>query len=508
MPIRLKGYFSNSIIGRWILLICIWYHHSQFKILVDHWQKWASQSKTQAIWNRYIDKTPRYIYSKAFAITKWIEGKTKPFFDGLHRIFKNSKILSVFMTWDYQHATYLLAFYAFINFFMKGFFSGHSLEALWDELLLLGCIALWGYKLIANPKDSKYHWTPLDIPLLIFIGLGITHVSLNALELRVGIDGIRAVAQHMLWFFPVVQLLRTKEGAKRLFIALVLAGTIMGAHGIFQYITGAEMLGNWVDSTESIRTRAYSIVYSPNVLGSVMTLFAPMALSLAFAEKSWIKKGVYLGSTGIMSLCLLLTFSRGAWLGFGIALLFFFIMKDKRFIIPLLVGGLLIYLFVPSISNRILYMLSSAYWQRSAEGGRVYRWVVGWETLKEGNIWFGLGLGRYGGAVAMNYDLSPFYMDNYYMKTLVEMGFFGLGLLFFLLYQVLIWGYRTVRLIPDIHDHTLVQGALAGLLGVMIHNFGENIFEVPMMVTYFWVIVGFIMFMRNQYQSPVTDKIG
>ncbi len=409
--------------------------------------------------------------------------------------------LGIFILYDYEKATYILALFVFINFIMRKFAGSTLLGSVWDELLLLGCLVLWGYKVVVNRKEQKYKWTPLDVPLFLFIGLGITHVSLNSLDLHIGIEGLRAVVQYMFWYFLVIQLLHTREGAKKLFIGLVLVGTALGTHGVYQYVTGAEMLGNWVDSTETIRTRAYSIVYSPNVLGSVMTLFAPMALSLFFVEKDLIKKIFYLGSTFIMSLCLLVTFSRGAWLGFGVAIVFFFLMKDKRFIIPVFIGGLLIYLFVPSISNRILYMLSPAYWERSAEGGRLYRWLEGWEALKESNIWWGLGLGRYGGAVAMNNKLSPFYMDNYYMKTLVEMGFVGLGLLFFLLYQVFIWGYRTVRLIPDRHDCTLVQGALAGLLGVMIHNFGENIFEVPTMVTYFWIVAAFIMFMRNQYEG-------
>ena len=50
----------------------------------------------------------------------------------------------------------------------------------------------------------------------------------------------------------------------------------------------------------------------------------------------------------------------------------------------------------------------------------------------------GFGLGRFGGAVAMQNQVieesetfSYFYMDNYYLKTLVEMGY--IGLFFYLL---------------------------------------------------------------------------
>ena len=53
----------------------------------------------------------------------------------------------------------------------------------------------------------------------------------------------------------------------------------------------------------------------------------------------------------------------------------------------------------------------------------------------------GFGLGRFGGAVAMQNkvieetkDFSYFYMDNYYLKTLVEMGYLGLAALFFFIF--------------------------------------------------------------------------
>jgi uncharacterized membrane protein YuzA (DUF378 family) len=36
----------------------------------------------------------------------------------------------------------------------------------------------------------------------------------------------------------------------------------------------------------------------------------------------------------------------------------------------------------------------------------------------------------------------------------------------------------------------LVCAVVAGLLGVLLHNGVENIFEVPMMTTYFWLLLG------------------
>ena len=100
-------------------------------------------------------------------------------------------------------------------------------------------------------------------------------------------------------------------------------------------------------------------------------------------------------------------------------------------------------------------MLSPEYIESSLKGGRLVRWITGIKIL-EGTPVFGVGLGHFGGAVAINNDLSylvdgkmvkTFYMDNYYLKTAVETGLFGLFTFLMLMYQVIINGFRPINII-------------------------------------------------------------
>ena len=95
-------------------------------------------------------------------------------------------------------------------------------------------------------------------------------------------------------------------------------------------------------------------------------------------------------------------------------------------------------LAIPSIASRIPYMFTADYMEASQRAGRMVRWETGLNLLHESNSWLGFGLGRFGGAVAMQNKIIEetdtfeyFYMDNYYLKTLVEMGY--LGLIFFII---------------------------------------------------------------------------
>ena len=41
--------------------------------------------------------------------------------------------------------------------------------------------------------------------------------------------------------------------------------------------------------------------------------------------------------------------------------------------------------------------------------------------------------------------------------------------------------------------YPLCAGMFAGLIGVLVHCYGENIFEEPYMMVYFWLIAGLLI---------------
>lgn len=409
-------------------------------------------------------------------------------------------ILSGVILADYERATYILGAYSIIDFALRSF--SDALGGIWDELFLIVLIGLWGLKWLTYRKEDNFKMTPLDMPVFLFIAVMIIVLIVNSPDFSISLEGFRAVVQYILWYFVVVQILRTEKGARNLSIFFVLIAFVLALHGIYQYIIGAEMPSGWIDSHETgVRTRVYSILSSPNVFGSFMTLATPVTLSFVFSMKKVSSRLFFAFASLCMMASLLFTFSRGAWIGFMAALLVYVFIKDKRFFIPIILGAILVIAFVPSVANRITYMLSPEYIESSLKGGRLVRWLTGLEML-EANPFVGVGLGHFGGAVAMNHNLSyvvgvdvvkTFYMDNYFLKTAVESGLLGLSAFVVLMYQIFINGIRTIRITANKAFKELEIGILAGLVGVICHNFVENIFEVPMMVSCFWLLVAVMM---------------
>ena len=124
----------------------------------------------------------------------------------------------------------------------------------------------------------------------------------------------------------------------------------------------------------------------------------------------------------------------------------------------------------------------------------------------------GVGLGMFGGAVAMQNQVIDhqdyFYVDNYYLKLMIEMGYTGLAAFVLTVLGFLANAcralYRTAqqkkqglsRLYP------LCAGIFAGLCGVLVHCGFENIFEEPYMMAYFWSLAGLLMWAGFLRQTP------
>ena len=93
--------------------------------------------------------------------------------------------------------------------------------------------------------------------------------------------------------------------------------------------------------------------------------------------------------------------------------------------------------------------------------------------------------------------LSYYYLDNYYMRILVEMGYAGLVSYLVMLFSHVVTAlramYRCLR--RDRTAAIMCAGMFSGMAGVMTHCLYESIFEEPYMMAYFWGMAAMIVFL-------------
>ncbi|MGQ9512172.1 O-antigen ligase family protein [Thermodesulfitimonas sp.] len=388
---------------------------------------------------------------------------------------------------------FMITAYPLIDFALRrGGDPGGLAGGCWDEILLfLGLLLIAGrlfYRGIGAWRPSE-----LGLPLYLFYGIFIFLALVRSPETGVAAEGARVYLEYLLWFFVALNLPDRTGQVKTLTAFFVATCTAVALYGIGQYIAGVPVPQSWIDQAEAgVRTRAFSVIGSPNVLGSFLALALPLAVAGFLTAGSRISRASYAVASTVIAICFLVTFSRGAWLAAFLGLVLFAAMTRPMLLAFLITAAFAAPAVSPGIAGRLLYLFSSGYLVSSQRSGRIARWQAALDKLWQHPL-TGEGLGRFGGAVAARAIPGSFYVDNFYLKTAAETGFIGLGALFFLLVSAWRAGYRACAALVTPAEKTLAVALLSGLTAVLLHNLVENIFETPLMSTLFWVFLGLLV---------------
>ena len=524
----MKGILQNSIVGRAFSRLLAWYHMGAIAGFFGKVRDAYADSRFRRLWERFcaaaLPNAATSLYARFFAALRRLTERVgdltrqsivyraciavwKPvsnFLGGglIGRLCRFFGVRGMLLT--------ALALYLPLDYFIRAAAGKGILPAftasIWDECLMLAAVAyiLWHTAMRRAPVQGRA--TPLDGYLFLFIGVAFFLMCAVSPYPKIALDGWRAVVQYLFWFLLVIRLIEDDRDFGIFYGVLLTMAIVVALHGIYQFIVATPIPAAWVSQTEQgVRTRVFSITGSPNIMGSLLVLFAPMAAGLAYyCKKMWVKV-LALGAAGIMCLSILFTFSKGAWGGLAVAVVVFAIFLDRRLIALMGVAGAGALIAIPSIANRITYLFTSDYVEASQRAGRMIRWETGINLLHEANRWLGFGLGRFGGAVAMQNKVIEetdtfeyFYMDNYYLKTMVEMGYLGLIFFIILLIGLIIWCLRSIgrtNLTATDRTRVLAVSMFAGMMGVLTHCYFENIFEVPYMMAYFWSMAAAVLYL-------------
>ena len=526
----MRDAWNNSIPGRLAAFLASIWPESFCFALGQAWQRSREESRILAPFRRLVQRSDAREESSLLAgiITRWNQwlGSLDHLRTAVHRSLPDRiwawlyRILSGSKTvgWIFRDGitglfVLALALYIPLNFFFRDLQPIAALGSVWDELLLTAAFLWLVWMRIDRKTELRARVSTVHGMLTAFLILSLAEMFFVSPYWSIAVPGLRATVQYMLRFFVTVSLIRDEKDFLKIYTLIVLTGVILGLHGIYQYIARVPMPSSWMSSTEqSVRARVFSIFGSPNIMGDFMVMTAPLGAGLFFYLKDWRLKLLSAAAVGIMCVACLFTMSRGAWIGLALAVLVFIAIAEKRLLIAGLIVGVCA-LFLPFVWSRVSYLFSDEFWWLSTNGGRISRWMLGISYLYRTNPVFGMGLGMYGGAVAVQNQRLPWvfytYMDNNYLKIFVEMGWVGIIGFALLFLSVIFTGANICRRVrSDRRERALMAGVFAGLIGVMAHLAFENIFEEPYMSAEFWILAG-LMVWHGLYRSrkmPETRK--
>ncbi len=298
----------------------------------------------------------------------------------------------------------------------------------------------------------------------------------------------------MLGFFLVVNTMRTEKWINRCVSALVASSVIVAMIGIWEYVSGAATVA-WIDKNyfPDIEGRVVSVFENPNVLATYLTLCLPLVI--AKMQRAETGRGRLLGfvSTLVMIGCLILTWSRGAWLAVIISLLIMALINNRGAFKALFVLGLC----VPALpfvlpDNIVSRFMSIGDLSDSSSYYRVYTWRGTIEAIKDYFLG-GIGYGNlayseiypkyaYAGIEAAEHS------HNLFLQMFLGLGIFGLLIFLMVIFLFFQKNLEFLRCTDDKNLKIFVSAAFAGICGALIMGMFDYIWYNYRVFFVFWIV--------------------
>ncbi len=387
------------------------------------------------------------------------------------------------------------------------FFSAQSSTGILGLILLaMAVLVVLGW-LVETPN-----WLPVHLPLGLFWGIATLATILSPVPYAAR-DGWLKLTLYLAGYLLLQRLLRQLQFRDWIVGSLLLVSLGMGVYGLRQYFYGAAELATWVDPESGLAglTRVYSFLRNPNLYGGYLVPLLPLGLAATCIWPGWGIKLLVGFTTAVNFICLVLTYSRGAWIG-GLAALGMMAVllaqwhtprlpaRWRRWTLPALLGGGAAALLLAILTVRPLRLRAqSLLWGRldTSNNFRLNVWAAVLEMIRDFPI---LGIGP--GNVAFN-RVYPLYQRGNFsalgaysvpLQLAVETGF--IGSLAFAWFLLVLWdhGWRCWKSLLACRDPKglWVAAGLAACSGMMAHGLVDTIWYRPQVQMLWWLAVALI----------------
>lgn len=300
---------------------------------------------------------------------------------------------------------------------------------------------------------------------------------------------------YIILYFIVKYEVKNRKMLKNILKGYIAISSIISAYGILQYFTKIGLSDKFIYAQDnySVSIRITSTLDNPNTLGAFLILAIFPALMLAIYSKEKGEKILYSLASALIFISIILTFSRNAWLAmfFGICFMVLF-YNWKIIIFPALAGCLS--LMVPAVKSRL------GDFSQLTDDPRIKMWKTAIKMIKDHPI-FGVGNGNYVSLYdeyvakypeLMYYHNKRFPSHNSYLKVQSELGIFGITLFITILIGTIFKLKKFFNVCKDNFSKLFYRGFLISVISFLIMNVADNLFFVPKVTMYFWIMVAIL----------------
>ncbi len=375
-------------------------------------------------------------------------------------------------------------------------------------LALLGVMLVWIVRLLARSDTYDLRLSPPGLPLLGFLGLTFFSLVLGAgglpdsLMLHNYVKFVLAI----LFFFTVVNCIRTRAQARLMLQVLILCGGLAALIGLFLYVlndqttlrvlvalgrigypTGGRVV-RYVEDDPGGLERAIGTSVDPNSFGGMLALVAALAGAQLFAARPVLRQGVLVSIMALLVITILLTFSRAALVGLIVAAMYLATLRYRRLWWVMIGGGLAVAILLIGLG------MAEEFAQRLTDGVQFRDQAQQMRLAEYRNAvniiarypLFGIGFGA-----APDIDLVAG-VSSIYLAIAQRLGLLGLAAFLGIMVAWFVHTWQSVRQM-DTEQLPWLLGTQAGLAAALAVGLADHYFfniEFSHMVALFWGCAG------------------
>jgi putative inorganic carbon (hco3(-)) transporter len=386
-------------------------------------------------------------------------------------------------------------------------------------LLLFACACYWG--LLTLSDESRSGLTPIHLVVLLYWGIATVATALSPAK-TAALVGWGKLTLYMLGFALMVRVLRSPRYRNLLITVYLLVALAVSVKGIQQSLYGAEALATWVDTQSSLAntTRVYSYLGNPNLLAAYLVPAIALSVAAIFTWRRWTAKVLAAVMVVVNSYCLIVTYSRGGWIGFvvlGFVLLILLVHWFSIYLpqfwrvwtMPLVLGisavaVLMAVLFVEPVRDRVASIFVGR--EDSSNNYRINVWSGVLKMIHDRPL-IGIGPGNsVFNKVYPHYQLTGFSALSAYsvfLEVMVETGAIGFTCFLWLLLVTFNQGWTQLQRLRQTANREgfWLMAAIAAMLGMLSHGLVDTVWYRPQVSTLWWLMIALVA----SYYKPLSS---
>ena len=301
--------------------------------------------------------------------------------------------------------------------------------------VLLAAAYTWKY------GTSVWRRMALSKPALAFAAVALLSLVGSPKPLFGTAFYVFTIVQYIVLYHMVIAFISGERERKLLVTCFLTGAVLMALFGLYQYFSAWGLHDeDWVDTDAfpMLRRRMYATLYNPNLLSAFLLMVMALTASLTIWSENMRQRLLYVGLFTIFTLCLVLTYSRGAWISV-LALVFYFgLVWDKRVWLLFLAVPLVLAFYHGGVVTRIMSLFANS--EDTSISMRLDMWETTLEMIGDYPI-LGIGWGAFKYVYPVYYEpiqeagITIYHAHNMYLDIMVETGIVG-----FILYMWFFFG--------------------------------------------------------------------